>query len=126
MKRIFGLSLIFAAIGFCLVSISTASAQIKTGGYKIVEVTNDDVVSAANFAVEKQSEEQEVSISLDSIEKAETQTVAGINYRLCLKVSSTNADGERSEPVSIQVVVHKNLQGDFSLKSWIDEDCASS
>ena len=69
---------------------------------------------------------QEVKISLESIEKAESQTVAGINYRICIKVSSTNADGEKSDSVIVQVVVFRNLQGEYALTSWSDEECRAS
>ena len=126
MKKNLRLFLMFAAFGIVFASSTAVFSQIKTGGYKAIAVDDDGVKTAANFAVEKKSEEQEVTISLESIEKAESQTVAGINYRLCLKVSSTNADGEKSESISIQVVVFRNLQNEYSLKSWVDEDCAGS
>lgn len=102
--------------------VSEANSQIRTGGYANVAVTREDVAAAANFAVEKQSQNQEISISLESIEKAEIQTVAGTNYRLCLKVYSTIED-ENSETMTVKVIVFRNLQGDYSLTSWTEEDC---
>lgn len=99
---------------------NAASAQIRTGGYK--EVANDDseVVAAADFAVSEQGRKQEVSISLVSVEHAEQQVVAGINYRLCLKVE---IDGETQE---VKAVVYRNLQKEYSLTSWEQESCSGS
>lgn len=114
----------FAAFGIVLASSSAVFSQIRTGGYKAVAVDDAGVTAAANFAVEKKGEEQEITISLESVEKAESQTVAGINYRLCLKVSSTNTDGEKSEVITVQVVVFRNLQNEYSLTSWSDEGCS--
>ena len=126
MKKNLRLMLIFAAFGIVFASSTAVFSQIRTGGYKSVAVDDAGVTAAADFAVSKKSEEQEVTIALESIEKAETQTVAGINYRLCLKVNSTNANGEKSDTINVQVVVFKNLQGEYSLTSWLDEDCAPS
>lgn len=126
MKKNLRLFLIFASFGIVFTSSTAVFSQIKTGGYKVVAIDDEGVTATANFAVEKKSEEQEIKISLESIEKAESQTVAGINYRLCLKVSATNAEGAKSESISIQVVVFRNLQNEYSLKSWVDEDCAPS
>ncbi len=92
----------------------SASAQIKTGGYKAAAVDNERVVAAAEFAVEKRAEtntEQE-GLTLDSIDKAEMQTVAGINYRICMTV------GIDDEYEQVQAVVHQNLKQVYTLTSW--------
>lgn len=93
-------------------------AHQRLGGYK--EIPNDDpeVVAAADFAIGEQGQKQEISITLVSIEKAASQVVAGINYRLCLKVE---VDDEAQE---IQAVVHRNLQKEYSLTSWKEENCS--
>jgi hypothetical protein len=97
----------------------TTFAQGALGGYRTASTTDERVVAAAEYAVAKKSEEQE-GLTLDVIEKAETQTVAGINYRLCLKVS---LDDEKQE---VKAVVYQNLQRDYSLTSWVVEDCSES
>lgn len=98
----------------------TAFAQIKTGGYKTASTDDERVVAAADFAVGKRAEsnpEQE-DLELDSIKKAETQTVAGTNFRLCLSVSLGD------ETQLIRVVVFQNLKQEYSLKSWeVVENC---
>ena len=118
MKKSLPLALVALYVAFAC--LNAASAQIRTGGYK--EVANDDseVVAAADFAVNEQGQKQEVSISLVSIEHAEQQVVAGINYRLCLKVE---IDGETQE---VKAVVYRNLQKEYSLTSWEQESCSGS
>ncbi|CAN5567393.1 hypothetical protein BH10ACI1_BH10ACI1_29370 [soil metagenome] len=126
MKKNFRLFLMFAAFGIVFGASTSVYSQIKTGGYKAVAFDDEGVVAAANFAVEKKSEEQEVTISLESIQKAESQTVAGINYRLCLNVSSTNSEGVKSDTVTVQVIVFQNLKNEYSLTSWSDEECSGN
>ncbi|MBI3653118.1 MAG: hypothetical protein HY231_18985 [Acidobacteria bacterium] len=94
-------------------------AHQRTGGYK--EAANDDpeVVAAAEFAVAEQGRTQEAAITLVSVEQAETQVVAGINYRLCLKIA---VDDETKD---VKVVVYRNLQKAYSLTSWAEESCGS-
>lgn len=118
MKRIFVNAMIFAAITAGLTAAS-ASAQIKVGGYKTASTTDERVVAAAEFAVSKKAEEQE-GLTLDSIEKAETQTVAGTNFRLCLKVS---LDDETQE---VRTIVYQNLKREYSLTSWKVESCGEN
>jgi len=118
MKRIFIKGAIFASI---LLGLGiTANAQRVLGGYQSKAVDDKEVTAAADFAVSKRTEtnsEQE-GLELVSIDKAESQVVAGINYRLCLTVS---LDDEQQQ---VQVVVFKSLKGEYSLKSWEPKDCS--
>ncbi len=99
------------------------SAQ-RTGGYREIDKADEGAVAAAEFAVKDQSEKKELTHKLVSIEKAESQVVAGINYRLCLKVSyqKQGEDSETSE--FVRVVVFRNLQKEYSLTSWTEEQCS--
>jgi hypothetical protein len=82
------------------------------GGY--ADAPNDDpeVVSAAGYAVRAQGRKQGARLSLVAIEHAEVQVVAGLNYRLRLRVRI----GGR--PRNAVAVVYKNLRGRQSLTSW--------
>ena len=96
------LTLISAAVA---VMALTALAQPKLGGFRPAATDNEYVVGAAEFAVNKRAEtnsEQE-GLTLGSIDKAETQTVAGINYKLCLTVKLDD------ESQQVSVVVYQNL-----------------
>jgi len=117
MKKAFVNGMILIAIVMSLGI--TAFAQRILGGYKTASTSDERVVAAAEFAVGQKAEEQE-GLTLDSIEKAETQTVAGTNYRLCLKVSLED------ETQEVKAVVFQNLKQEYSLTSWVVEDCAES
>ena len=67
--------------------------QTLTGGYNAVSVDNKEVVAAAAFAIEAQKKAiqektggKPANLELVKILKAEQQVVAGMNYRLNLKV----------------------------------------
>ena len=98
------------------------SAQ-RTGGYREIDKADEGAATAAEFAVKAESETKEMTYKLVSIEHAETQTVAGINYRLCLKVGYHKADDEAETTESVRVVVYRNLQNQYSLTSWTEENC---
>jgi hypothetical protein len=115
------LSLIILGLAIGLSGVAT-SAQ-RTGGYREIDKADEAAATAADFAVKAQSEKKEITYKLVSIEQAETQTVAGINYRLCLKVGYRKQDDEADTTESVRVVVYRNLQNQYSLTSWIEEKC---
>jgi hypothetical protein len=100
----------------------TAFAQ-RTGGYREIDKTDEGAVTAAEAAVKAQSEQKEMVYKLVSIEHAETQVVAGINYRLCLKVGYHKQDDDVDTTEFVRVVVYRNLQNQYSLTSWTEENC---
>ena len=114
---------VLIAIVFALFGAVVVPAQ-KTGGYREIDKDDEGAAAAAEFAVKDQSEKKELTHKLVSIEKAETQVVAGINYRLCLKVSyqKQGEDAETSE--FVKVVVFRSLQKEYSLTSWTEEECS--
>lgn len=118
------LRVVIASLALCLAfgCVNLAGAQIRTGGYKEISRDNPDVEAAANFAVAEQGRKEETSFTLVSIEHAESQVVAGVNYRLCLKVSTDSDD----EPQGVKVVVYRNLKKEYSLTSWEEADCGES
>ncbi|HEX7722690.1 MAG TPA: cystatin domain-containing protein [Pyrinomonadaceae bacterium] len=101
---------------------SIVSAQ-RTGGYREIDKADEGAAAAAEFAVKAESEKKEITYKLVSIEHAEAQTVAGINYRLCLKVGYHKADDDAETTESVRVVVYRNLQNQYSLTSWTEENC---
>jgi hypothetical protein len=112
---------IFTIVAFCAVfgCLTAASAQIKTGGYKTVPVTDAGVVAAADFAIQAKSEEEKIEYSLDAVETAETQVVAGTNYRLCMQILAPTADDDTEVIATfVKAVVFRSLKSEFSLKSW--------
>jgi len=119
-RRMYPLLVLFLlAIGLSGVA---ASAQ-RTGGYREIDKSDEAAATAAEVAVKAESEKKEITYKLISIEHAETQTVAGINYRLCLKVGYHKADDEAETTEFVRVVVYRNLQNQYSLTSWAQENC---
>jgi hypothetical protein len=111
-----------AAIG-CLSGVAAAQ---KVGGYKEIAKTDAGARAAAAFAVKAQTEKTEKKETLMSIFKAERQTVAGSNYRLCLKVTSEGGEDEADIIHFIQAVVFVDLKGNSKLTSWADSDCGDN
>jgi cystatin-C len=110
---------VFAVLGMA----SAVSAQ-KVGGYKTISKSDTGARAAAEFAVDAQAERKNLTIELVDVEKAESQIVAGTNYRLCLKVTTSGAEDEADVTITVKVIVYRNLKGEYSLTSWVEEDCA--
>lgn len=107
--------MIIAALNIVLGGASVVPAQQDTiaGGYSETSVTDPEVLSAARFAVRRQGQKMRSSrLSLIAIRRAEVQVVAGLNYRLSLRVKANGAVQD------VTAVVYKNLQRRYALSSW--------
>jgi hypothetical protein len=120
--------LVALSVAFGCVVVGLAQTRPIVGGYKVVATDNPEVVSAAEFAVGAQGEKDNTTIKLVSVEHAEQQVVAGMNYRLCLKVEVAGGEDEDADDVSmeVKVVVFRSLKKEYSLKSWEQEECSAS
>ena len=116
-------AIILVALKFHLWLCTVGLAQ-RAGGYKEVAKDDAEALAAAEFAVKEQGEKQEMTYKLVSVEHAEQQVVAGINYRLCLKVGHRKEGDDEDTVESVRVVVYRNLQKAYSLTSWAQENCA--
>lgn len=95
--------LIVASAGAALAIPATASAQSRVlGGFRDIATGDAGVQAAAEFAA------GELGGSLQSVDSAQTQSVAGANYRLTITLEGGAV---------WQVVVYRNLQGGHSLTS---------
>ena len=122
MKRNLWVVTILAALSIAL-SAGLVSAQRIMGGYSPVAKDNSEVVTAAEFAVKEQSKKQEMTYKLVEIEQAERQSASGSNFRMCLKVGYHKEDDGVDTTEFVKVVVHKDLQQEHSLTSWVQENC---
>jgi hypothetical protein len=113
------MSVAINAVMGCMFGLQAQEPPVA-GGYQEVSRTEPDVVSAAKFAIKEEKRKKGVRLSLISIERAETQVVAGINYRLCLRVKITG------KLRSVRTVVYKNLQRKYLLSSWEEDACRSA
>jgi len=96
-------------------SCSTPSTHYREpglpGGYSRVEI-NPDVVAAAKFATKEQSRREYVPIALVQVLRAEQQVVAGMNYKMALKVSKTG------HMHVVEASVFRGLDGHYELRDW--------
>jgi hypothetical protein len=122
MKKIVLIAIMFVALNVISGNARGVLAQEPpmAGAYGEVSTTDREVVQAARFAVSKARHKQGARVSLISIERAERQVVAGLNYRLCLKVKIKN------KIQNMTAVVYKNLKQRYSLSSWEEGDCKSA
>jgi hypothetical protein len=117
---------ILVIAAFCMLFGGAAAVygQSKIGGYRIVSVNDEGVKDAADFALEIKADEMDEEISLEGIIKAEKQTVAGTNYRLCLKLYIPDKK-EETDGVTlyIKTVIFKSREGEYSIKNWEEANC---
>ncbi len=102
-----------------LVAVSTSCAAPPiAGGYAPTSVSKPDVKLAASAAVIQHGARHKESIKLVAIERAEQQVVAGMNYRMTLKIKR-GAKAGTAKIERVKTVVYKDLQGKFALSSWM-------
>lgn len=92
----------------------------KTGAYAGTTVTSEEVVAAAQFAIAAQAKALQKDAPTDrlelvTIQRAERQVVAGMNYRLQLKVRHDGAVKEAEAVVWWQAW---NQEEPYRLTNW--------
>jgi hypothetical protein len=86
--------------------------QTLVGGYSAASVTEPEVMRAVAFAI-KAKQKKGPKLLLVKILSAQQQVVAGLNYRLELRVKLNN------KLKNAEAVVYQNLSGEHKLTSWI-------
>ena len=119
---------LLVALGVAFGGVIAGLAQTRpiVGGYKAVSTDDPEVVKAAEFAVSARRESEGVSLKLVSVERAERQVVAGMNFRLCLRVALDDENEDARETQEVKVLVFRSLQKEHSLKSWDVAECDDS
>lgn len=107
---------LFAAAG----PAGQAGAEPLVGGYARASVTNADVIAAAAFAIQEKDAElskgdKPAELTLVEIKGAEQQVVAGLNYRLALRVKVNAAEKDAMAVVWSQPW---NKDAPLRLTSW--------
>ena len=108
----FILALVFG-VSAAFTTVSAQTEEPMTGGYANASITDINVKKAAAFAVRTRSKNTGKRITILNIRKAETQVVAGLNYRICMSVR----EGRRSVR-TVTVVVYRDLRQKLSLTRW--------
>jgi hypothetical protein len=113
--------LIFTALIMGALAIQSQTHAQDTpivGGYGEISVRSAEAQSSAKFAVSARARRTRKRIVLWKVVKAEQQVVAGMNYRVCMRVFV----GGKARTVT--AVVYKNLRQKRSLTSWQPGGCS--
>lgn len=92
-------------------NISEGDEQTVAGGYAKASVDDKKITATAEFAVTEESRKG-TKINLKSISSAETQVVAGTNYKLVLVVEIEGTEK------TVEAIVYEDLQQARTLSSW--------
>jgi len=82
------------------------------GAYGGDDLTNPTAKEAAKFAVETRSAKIHTQLKLDAIKHAHLQVVAGLNIKLCLKIS------HKAKHQYAEAIVYKDVRQNNHLTSW--------
>ena len=123
MKKPSLLAVALTVVACIFVGHANAQTRPLLGGYKEIAKTDATAKKAAIFAVGAEAKRSDKEIEFISVIKAERQTVAGNNYRMCLKVSDSGAEGQDAADVFVKAIVNIDLKGVYKLLSWEASDC---
>lgn len=111
-----------ATLAMCLAPGLQASDAV-TGAYIKGNTKDPAVVQAAQFALKQQSSQSGQPHTLQKIVQAQTQVVAGLNYRLCMKVRQ----GQPAKSITVMATVYRNLSQEWQLSEWnVVKNCAAA
>lgn len=119
MKKINRLAFL-AVLGFGVLAFSSSAfAQDEpiVGGYGKISAKSAEAQSGAKFAVSTRARRTGKRIVLWKVLRAEQQVVAGMNYKVCMRVF------ENGKARTVTAVVYKNLKNKRSLTSWTTGGC---
>jgi hypothetical protein len=111
MKRLLLTALALLVLGAGAPALRAQQTPIA-GGYGERRVNDPGVRAAAAFAVRERGRQTRRRVTLLNLTSAESQVVAGVNYRLVMDVR------EGGEVRSVTAVVFQNLRRRLSLTSW--------
>lgn len=114
----FALVVIFACAGACF-----AQKDVIAGGYSPISKDDAGVKAAAKYAVKTQGKKMRATIKLVAVKQAETQVVAGQNYRLCMEVTIKPKGAKTAVTKNVVAIVYKNLKQNLSLTNWEEAVC---
>ncbi len=112
----FVLAMIFG-VSAAFTKVAAQNDEPIAGGYATASVTDKEVRKATAFAVSARAKRTGKAITLVNIRKAGVQVVAGLNYRVCMRVR----DGRQTRTAT--AVVYRDLRKRMSLTRWKNGAC---
>lgn len=110
--RVLSIASACVLLGMASVDARAAAPMPMPGAYQTAAAIGSDERAAANAAVSARATQEKAPLKLLTIERVDRQVVAGLNYRLRLRVSLGG------QPRMAEAVVYRNLQGQHQLTSW--------
>lgn len=107
--------LFLACISACSPAPPEPSPQTQTlvGAWALADAYNPEVQEAARFAVQTFAVQNKARVLYKDVMLAHQQMVAGLNVALHLQVTLEGV------PRNVQAVVWRQLDGTYSLQSWV-------
>jgi hypothetical protein len=121
MKSILGWIAVYT-LGAAALPVLGSAQEARPGGYAPASETETNVVEAAAFAIKAQEKSmgerdaKPVKLALIKIASVQKQVVAGLNYRLQLKV---NLNGQEKEAEAVVWWQAWRKPDPYQLTSWI-------
>ena len=98
-------------------SLGVAAVAQVAGGYGPISTADPMVILAARYALMSQNAQMSGKYTLKSINKAQSQVVAGVNYQVCITL-------RRDDTIrTAEAVVYHNLQRKWSVTRWTWNKC---
>lgn len=91
------------------------------GGYVTRKVDDKEVLTAVKKGIALKAKEMKKKYKLETLFKAESQVVAGTNYRVCMSIALPRK-GDIVEIFKANAVIFKSLQGTYKVLSWEEVD----
>ena len=92
----------------------SSQASTITGGYSSALHKDPEVIKAAKFAITERNQQAASKLVLKQILQAQTQVVAGRNFKLCMKVRQTSP----LQTITVEATVYQNLEQQMELTKW--------
>lgn len=112
-RSVIAASLILLAFAFTV----RAQDEPIVGGYGEMSVKSAEALRNARFAVSSRARRTGQKVSFVKLLKAEQQVVAGLNFRLCMRVTVNG------KVRTVTAVVYQNLKRRKTLTNWKSVGC---
>ena len=105
-------------ISLCGHAFAQSDSPTIVGGYSVADIASPEVISAVKFAITaKNALPHKRPTKLVSIKTAQSQVVAGTNYKACLVVR------QKAKTFTISTTVYRDLSGVMRLTEWTKARC---
>ncbi|MCD9187678.1 MAG: cystatin domain-containing protein [Pyrinomonadaceae bacterium] len=91
------------------------------GGYTARKVTDKEVLAAVKKGIALKAKEMKTKYKLETLFKAESQVVAGTNYRVCMSIALPRKGGI-VETFKVNAVIFKSLENAYKVMLWEQVD----